>query len=124
MDRSNGKITDERYDILSANFEKEQSELKAKLSTLDLQLDKMKVQEKCVRDFINNAKQYTEIRKLIRKLTPEILKTFISRIEVYEKAVKHSRTCGNHIVIYFTFMPDKAITIDRMIAENGENEAL
>ena len=59
MDRSNGKITDERYDILSANFEKEQSELKAKLSTLDLQLDKMKVQEKCVRDFINNAKQYT-----------------------------------------------------------------
>ena len=59
----------------------------------------MKVQEKCVRDFINNAKQYTEIRKL----TPEILKTFISRIEVYEKAVKHSRTCGNHIVICFTF---------------------
>ncbi|MCR5707891.1 MAG: DUF4368 domain-containing protein, partial [Ruminococcus sp.] len=116
MDRSNGKITDERYDILSANFEKEQSELKAKLSTLDFQLDKMKVQEKCVRDFINNAKQYTEIRKL----TPEILKTFISRIEVYEKAVKHSRTCGNHIVIYFTFMPDKAIAIDRMISENGE----
>ena len=120
MDRSNGKITDERYDILSANFEKEQSELKAKLSTLDLQLDKMKVQEKCVRDFINNAKQYTEIRKL----TPEILKTFISRIEVYEKAVKHSRTCGNHIVIYFTFMPDKAITIDRMISENGETVTL
>ena len=116
MDRSSGKITDERYDILSANFEKEQSELKAKLSTLDLQLDKMKVQEKCVRDFINNAKQYTEIRKL----TPEILKTFISRIEVYEKAVKHSRTCGNHIVICFTFSADKAIVIDRVINENGE----
>ena len=80
----------------------------------------MKVQEKCVRDFINIAKQYTEIRKL----TPEILKTFISRIEVYEKAVKHSRTCGNHIVIYFTFMPDKAITIDRMISENGETVTL
>ena len=116
MDRSNGKITDERYDILSANFEKEQSELKAKLSTLDLQLDKMKVQEKCVRDFINNAKQYTEIRKL----TPEILKTFISRIEVYEKAVKHSRTCGNHIVICFTFSVDKEVVIDRVISENGE----
>ena len=116
MDRSNGKITDERYDILSANFEKEQSEIKAKLSTLDSQLDKMEVREKCVRNFINNAKQYTEIRKL----TPEILKTFISRIEVYEKAVKHSRTCGNHIVICFTFSADKAIVIDRVINENGE----
>ena len=120
MDRSNGKITDERYDILSANFEKEQSEIKAKLSTLDSQLDKMKVREKCVRDFINNAKQYTEIHRL----TPEILKSFIGRIEVYEKTVKHSRTCGNHIVIYFTFSADKAITIDRMIAENGETVTL
>ena len=76
----------------------------------------MKVQEKCVRDFINNAKQYTEIRKL----TPEILKSFIGRIEVYEKAVKHSRTCGNHIVICLTFSADKAIVIDRVINENGE----
>ncbi|MDO4863624.1 MAG: DUF4368 domain-containing protein, partial [Ruminococcus sp.] len=116
MDRSNGKITDERYDILSANFEKEQSELKAKLSTLDLKFNEMKVREKRVRDFINNAKQYTEIRKL----TPEILKIFIWRIEVYEKAVKRSRTCGNRVVIYFTFSADKAIVIDRVISENGD----
>ena len=115
MDRSNGKITDERYDMLSANFEKEQSELKAKLNALDSQLDEMKVREKCVSDFINNAKQYTEIRKL----TPEILKTFISRIEVYEKAVKRSRTCGNHIVIYFTFHPDKAFRLDGEMNELG-----
>ena len=116
MDRSNGKITDERYDILSANFEKEQSELKAKLNALDAQLDKMKVREKRVREFINNAKQYTEIHRL----TPEILKTFIGRIEVYEKAVKRSRTCGNRVVVYFTFSADKAVVIDRVINENGE----
>ncbi|MBE6863878.1 MAG: DUF4368 domain-containing protein [Ruminococcus flavefaciens] len=116
MDRANGKITDERYDMLSANFEKEQSELKAKLNALDSQLDEMKVREKCVRDFINNAKQYTEIHRL----TTEILKTFICRIEVYEKAVKHSRTCGNRVVIYFTFSADKAIMIDRIINENGD----
>ena len=116
MDRSNGKITDERYDILSANFEKEQSEIKAKLSTLDSQLDKMKVREKRVREFINNAKQYTEIHRL----TPEILKSFIGRIEVYEKAVKHSRTCGNRVEIYFTFSADKAIAIDRVITKNGD----
>ena len=76
----------------------------------------MKVREQRVREFINNAKQYTEIRRL----TPEILKSFIGRIEVYEKAVKHSRTCGNRIVIYFTFLADKAIAIDRVITENGD----
>ena len=116
MDRSNGKITDERYDILSANFEKEQSELKAKLNALDSQLDKMKVREKRVREFINNAKQYTEIHRL----TPEILKSFIGRIEVYEKAVKHSRTCGNRIVIYLTVAPDKPIMVDKTETESGE----
>lgn len=116
LDRSNGKITDERYDVLSANFEKEHSELKAKLITLDTQLDEMKVREKRVRDFINNAKQYTEIHKL----TPEILKSFIGRIEVYEKAVKHSRTCGNRIVIYLTVVPDKPIMVDRTETESGE----
>ena len=116
MDRSNGKITDERYDILSANFEKEQSEIKAKLNALDSQLDEMKVRERRVREFLNNAKQYTEIHKL----TPEILKTFIFRIEVYEKAVKRSRTCGNRVVVYFTFSADKEVVIDRVISENGE----
>jgi hypothetical protein len=116
LDRSNGKITDERYDVLSANFEKEQSELKAKLKALDSQLDEMKVRENRVRDFINNAKQYAEIRKL----TSEILKTFIWRIEVYEKAVKRSRTCGNRVVVYFTFSADKEVVIDRVISENGD----
>ncbi|MBR1432210.1 recombinase family protein [Ruminococcus sp.] len=116
MDRSNGKITDERYDILSANFEKEQYELKSKLNAFDSQLDEMKVREQRVREFINNAKQYTEIRRL----TPEILKSFIGRIEVYEKAVKHSRTCGNRVVVYFTFSADKEVVIDRVISENGD----
>ena len=115
MDRSNGKITDERYDILSANFEKEQSEIKAKLSALNSQLDEMKVREKCIRDFISKAKRYVKMPKL----TPELLRAFIKRIEVHEKEVKRSRTCGNHIVVYFTFQPDKAIKLDGEVSELG-----
>ena len=37
------------------------------------------------------------------KLTPELLRVFIRRIEVYEKTEKYSRTCGNTIVIHYTF---------------------
>ena len=115
MDRSNGKVADERYDLLSANFEKEQSELKAKLNDLNSQRDVMKVREKCIRDFISKAKQYVTIAKV----TPEILRAFIERIEVHEKAVKRSRTWGNHIVIYFTFHPDKAFRLDGEMNELG-----
>lgn len=35
--------------------------------------------------------------------TPELLRAFISRIEVYEKPEKYSRTCGNTILIRYTF---------------------
>ena len=118
MDRSNGKITDERYELLSVSFENEQSELKAKLSVLNSQLDEMKVREKLIRDFIREAKRCVTITKV----TPELLGTFVKRIEVHEKAVKRSRTCGNHIVIYFTFHPDKAFRLDGEMSELGMTE--
>ena len=116
MDRSNGKITDERYDTLSASFEKEQSEIKSKLASLESKVDKMKLREKYIRDFISNTKQFTKITKL----TPEILRAFVKRIEVYEKEVKHSRTCGNRIVVYLTVAPDKPIIVDRTASESSE----
>ena len=43
----------------------------------------------------------------IEKLTPEIFRAFIKRIDVYEKEVRYSRTCGNTIVIQYTFQLDK-----------------
>lgn len=113
MDRVTGRITPERYDILAADYEKEQSDLKSKLAELASRIDDMNLREKCVSDFIKKAKQYIDMPKL----TPELLRAFISRIEVYEKPEKYSRTCGNHIIIYFTFQPDKAIRIDGAMTE-------
>lgn len=52
-----------------------------------------------VKEFISKAKEYIELPKL----TPELLRTFIRRIEVFEKEEKYSRTCGNTIKIYYTF---------------------
>ncbi|MBR1824796.1 MAG: DUF4368 domain-containing protein, partial [Ruminococcus sp.] len=98
-DRVTGRITPERYDSLATGYEKEQSELKAELSTLSNQLDSMGLQEKYVQDFIEKAKANIEMKEV----TPELLRAFISRIEVYEKPEKYSRTCGNTILIRYTF---------------------
>lgn len=59
----------------------------------------MEHQDKAVQDFIENAKADLEMEEL----TPKLLKLFISRIEVYEKPEKHSRTCGNDVMIHYSF---------------------
>ena len=68
----------------------------------------IKLSEKYIRDFITNAKKNVNITKV----TPKLLRTFIKRIEVYEKPEKYSRTCTNRIDIHFTFTPTKAFEID------------
>jgi len=73
--------------------------LKAELATLSNQLDSMSLHEKYVQDFIEKANANLEMKEL----TPELLRAFISRIEVYEKPEKYSRTCGNTILIRYTF---------------------
>ena len=50
-------------------------------------------------DFIEKAKA----NMIMKEVTPELLKAFISRIEVYEKPEKYSRTCGNVVLIHYTF---------------------
>ena len=48
---------------------------------------------------MDKAKSYMEIPKL----TPELQRVIIRRIEVYEKLEKYSRTAENPIVIHYAF---------------------
>lgn len=57
-------------------------------------------------------------------LTPELIRVFIKRIEVFEKAEKYSRTCGNRVIIYFTFQADKGTKIDVAMVEFSTKENL
>lgn len=98
-DRVCGRITLERYDTMAGSYEQEQAELKQELESISAQISEMDLCEKYVRDFMENAKTYIEMPKL----TPELLRVFIHRIDVYEKEEKYSRTCGNTIMIHYTF---------------------
>ena len=51
-----------------------------------------------INDFIANANRFIDIHEL----TPEIVHAFVSKIYVYEKKEKWSRTEGNDIDIVFT----------------------
>ena len=112
-DRVIGRITPERYDWLAVGYESEQIDIKAKLAALESDIDTAKLREECVADFIAGSKEYIEMPEL----TPELLRVFIKRIDVWEKEVKYSRTCGNRIDITFTFEPDKAVEIQGVCME-------
>ncbi len=99
-------ITLERYDILAAGYETEQRELHEKLASLENRMTKLDLQDKYIGEFVERAKEYIEMPKL----TAELLRVFIRRIEVFEKPEKYSRTCGNTIIIHYTFECDKALT--------------
>ena len=98
-DRVTGRITPERYDVIAGGYEQEQAELRQKLQSITERIGQMDMQEKCIQEFMDKAKSYIEMPKL----TPELLRVFIRRIEVYEKPEKYSRTCGNPIVIHYAF---------------------
>ena len=93
-----GRMTQERYDKLASGYEKEQRELETELAELSMELNDMDKRDTEVRRFIEKAKANIEMSEV----TPEILKAFVTRIDVYEKPEKYSRTCGNMIEIHYT----------------------
>ena len=90
-----GKITDERFTKMTANYEKEQKELlelvaDGKKKLLDAEQNKVDL-----RMLLKGLREYTAIRRL----TPELVNTLIQRIEVHskDKATKKVK-----VDIYFT----------------------
>lgn len=98
-DRVCGRITPERYDTMAIGYEQEQAELQQELTSITERISEMDMREKCILEFMDKAKSYIEMPKL----TPELLRVFIRRIEVYEKPEKYSRTAGNPIIIHYAF---------------------
>ncbi len=107
-DRAIGRITPERYDQLSTKYEQEQADIKAKLEQMTAKNESQKLRESSVKRFIQDAWRFIEMPKL----TPELLRTFIKRIEVHEKEQKFSRSCGNRLDIYFTFSIESGMIVD------------
>ena len=92
-----GKISDERFYKLSANYEAEQKTLGEEVSEIEKKLrdaDKAGVD---LRKLLKGLREYTEIREL----TPELVNTLIRRIEVHNS----DRSSGKirvKVDIYFT----------------------
>ena len=95
-DNVSGKITDERFKTLSANYDNEQKELKIKMEQLSKELNNDEKKSTNLTQFITNVKKYTEITEL----TPEILNELIEKIMVHQ-ATKVDNKRVQEVDIYY-----------------------
>lgn len=100
----------------SGDYNIEQKELAATIPVKEARLQKLRDSAANVEAFIEKAKRYTEIREL----TPEILRLFISRIEVGKHGEKYSRTAEQSICIVYRDVG--VMDSVEPIVENAEQE--
>lgn len=92
-----GRVTNEQFRMLSADYNGEQKELELAIPTKEEQLERLKASVANVDAFIEKAKQYTAIDEL----TSQLLRLFIQRIEIGERSKKHSRSAGQSVRIVY-----------------------
>jgi site-specific DNA recombinase len=92
-----GRVTNEQFRVLSADYNSEQNNLKERIPQTVERIEKLQASIANVSRFVEKAKRYTEIPEL----TGELLNLFIERIEVGEREERYSRTAEQKIIIHY-----------------------
>ena len=83
-----GKLSDERFATVSANYEAEQKALKESLVQLKADIEMQNDKTANVSEFVEKVRRYTEIREL----TPTIVNEFMDYIMVSKKQMIDGKT--------------------------------
>ena len=78
-DNVSGKISDERFEMLSANYETEQAELKQIIEKLSAEISETEEQSDNVERFISKVHKYFDLQEL----TPSVLNDMVKRVYVH-----------------------------------------
>lgn len=96
-DNINGKLSDERFAKLSADYEREQKQLISDTEVLENELNQESEQVDNVEHFLNIVRQYTEIKELSARVVNDL----IDKIKVHA-VDKSSGQRVQQIDIYYT----------------------
>lgn len=94
-----GKLSDERFEILSKDYEIEQSKLKLEVDGLEARLSKQKEDIENIQKFLEIVRKYTTLGSL----TPSIVNELVARIEIH-KPDKSTGKRTQQIDIYYRFV--------------------
>ncbi len=110
-DNVSGKISDERFEMMSKGYETEQADLKVKISDLTAAIEVKEQKSSDTSQFLEIVRKYAEITEL----TPEIMHELIERIVVHAPD-KSSGHRVQQIDIYYRFN----IAVSSAIADRRE----
>ena len=94
------KITDKRFEVLSAQYEQEQAELEQIIATLTADLNGYDDSTDRATKFLELTKRYKEFSEL----TPTMLHEFVDRIEVHERADRRAIVTTQKVDVYLNFI--------------------
>ena len=103
-DSVSGRITDERFAELSADYEREQTELKERIAARQAELDKAQENAANAGKFLAVVRKYTSFEEL----TPTLLREFVEKIVVHEAVALDGKKRGKQrtqaVEIYYSFV--------------------
>ena len=103
-DSVTGRISDERFTELSADYEAEQKELKEKAAALQSELSKTLEATANAEKFMKVVRKYTSFEEL----TPTLLREFVEKIVIHESEALDGKRRGKlrrqEIEIYYSFV--------------------
>ena len=104
-----GKVSDERFEQMSANYDNEQKQLKQTVSELAAYIEQTEQKTADISNFIHLVRRYT----YVNELTPEIMHELIDKIVVHapDKSSGHRQ---QKVEIHFRFnVATAAAVLDR-----------
>ena len=96
-DSALGRVSNEQFRLLSEAYSKEKAQLAEAIPAAEERLEKLRSSMANAKNFIAKARKFTDMTEL----TPELLRTFVAKIIVYEKEVKYSKHAPQKIQICF-----------------------
>lgn len=120
-----GRISDEQFRMLAADYTEEQKELELRIPSLRKEIEDLK--SECV-----NTQKFLDIVNksvYVEELTPSVLRSFISKIVIHERDKKYSKAATQRIDIYYRYVGLFAVPNDSIkeyedyITENAKRTA-
>ena len=103
-DSVTGRISDERFSELSADYEAEQKELKERAAGLQAELSKSQESAENAEKFMKVVRRHTSFEEL----TPTLLREFVEKIVIHESVALDGKRRGKlrrqEIEIYYSFV--------------------
>lgn len=115
-DNVSGKISDERFGILSETYEKGQTELKQIMEELSAEISKTEEQSDNVERFISTVHKYFDLQEL----TPSVLNDMVKRVYVHAPQIIDGKRT-QEIDIVYDFGWNTAIIITQQRRNGIEN---